>query len=316
MKSFSRTAKLFFRYAQIVAGKSYYHRPLRLGGVFRPGELAGYFNDLTVKTEWGGEVDEQGIPLIVLLDGRKLHFATTIVQKALGHWDQWLLTQDDEDKNTFLHLCSWLVARQDGQGGWDVGALLGLSLPSPYSAMVQGQCISAFVRAWRVSEDHKFAEGAWHAFELLRTPVSDGGPMIIQGNDVFLEEYVSIPRSSILNGWIYALFGLYDYWLAFGDSEAWNLYQRSLYTLKNSLHQYDTGYWSYYDVCGHVASGFYHDLHIHQLTALVMVDNDPLLARQRDRWMEYQQGLGNRARAFLVKAVQKLREPGVSMNVK
>lgn len=100
----------------MLAGKSYYHQPQRLGKLFHPGDIAGYFNDLTGKACWSGHVDGEGVPVNVLADGRRVYFATTIVQKALGHWDKWLLTSDAAEKEEFLKLCRWPLSRQDDRG--------------------------------------------------------------------------------------------------------------------------------------------------------------------------------------------------------
>jgi hypothetical protein len=300
----------------VLAGQSYYHQPQCLGKAFRPEELAGYFNDLTAKARWAGHTDEGGIPVNILADGRRVYLATTVVQKALGHWDKWLLTRNDGDRKEFLKLCGWLLARQDDNGGWPVWPELGLPLASPYSAMTQGECVSAFVRAWELTGDRAFAEGARRALDLMCRPLESEGPAIIEGESLFWEEAPTIPRSSILNGWIFALFGLYDFWLAFKDKNARELFRLSLDTLKGHLHEYDAGYWSYYDVQGHLASPFYHDLHIHQLTALAIIDNDSLVAEFRDRWIRYQQSWKNRVRALGVKVIQKLREPGEVMIVR
>ena len=147
-------------------------------------------------------------------------------------------------------------------------------------------------------------------------PLENGGPAIIGKESLFLEEAPAIHRSSILNGWIFALFGLYDFWLAFKDENARALFRLSLDTLKGHLHEYDAGYWSYYDVRGHLASPFYHDLHIHQLTALALIDNDTLVAEFRNRWIGYSQSWKNRVRALCVKAMQKLREPGEAVIIR
>lgn len=310
MTRLARWPRLFVRWAKVLVGQSYYHQPQRLGKAFCPKELAGYFNDLTLKTSWAGCTDEEGVPVNVLDDGRTVYFPTTIVQKALGHWDKWLLTHDDKDREMFLKLCRWLLARQSEHGGWPVWLELGLSLPSPYSAMTQGECISALVRAWKLTGDPQFAEGARRALDLMCKPVESGGPAIVEGEWLFLEEVPTMPRSSILNGWIFAIFGLYDFCLAFEDGNAHNFFRHSFNTLKSHLHEYDAGYWSYYDVQGHLASPFYHDLHIHQLSALAMVDNDCRLIEFRDRWIAYQQAWKNRVRALGVKVIQKLREPG------
>lgn len=305
--------RLLIRWARMLLGKSYYHQPQRLGQAFRPGELAGYFNDLTAKTHWAGHTDDEGIPVNILADGRRVYFATTVVQKALGHWDKWLLTRDDTDREEFFRLCHWLLDKQDNNGGWPVWSELGLSLASPYSSMTQGECISAFTRAWTLTKDDHFLKGARRALELMIKPIEDGGTSLYENGFFFLEEFPSRPRSTVLNGWIFSLFGIYDYWLALKDQEAYELFRRSLDTLKKHLHQYDAGYWSYYDTQGHLASPFYHDLHIHQLSALALVDQDPLWVEYRDRWALYQRKRWNKFKALGIKAVQKLKEPGESV---
>lgn len=299
---------LFIRWVKILTGKSYYHYPQRLGKAFRKGELAGYFNDLTGKTRWTGRVDEIGIPLNVLHDGRTIYFATTIVQKSLGHWDQWLLTSNDVHKKEFLRFCYWLLARQDRNGGWPIWPELKLLLPSPYSAMTQGECISAFLRAWKLTGDSEFLRGAKRAYDLMCRPIESGGVAIIEGQFFFLEEFPTLPRTSILNGWIFALFGLYDLWIATEDKNVGYLFNLSLKTLKHHLHEYDAGYWSYYDVKGRLSSPFYHDLHIHQLIALAMIYNDSLIVDYINRWIKYKKRLINRTKALLLKASQKIRD--------
>jgi len=298
------------KWVKFLAGKSYYHQPQRMGKSFLPNELAGYFNDLTAKTCWKGRSDNDGVPVNTLATGHRVYFVTTVVQKALGHWDQWLLNHEDIHKEEFLKLCRWLLIRQDDQGGWQVWSDLGLSLSSPYSAMTQGECISALVRAWKLTGDYVFATGARRAVDLMRRPIEKKGPAIFEGDYLFLEEMPTVPRCTILNGWIFALFGLYDYWLAFKDTTTFEIFNVSLGTLKQHLEKYDAGYWSYYDVLGHLSSSFYHDLHIYQLTALTLIDSDPVFTKFRNRWLDYEKSSKNRTRAFVVKAIQKLKEPG------
>jgi len=307
---FTKWFRLFIRWSKMLGGKSYYHQPQSLGKAFRPNELAGYFNDLSGKTQWIGSTDDEGVPVITLVDGRKVCFATTVVQKALGHWDEWLLEGQDRDKKEFLKLTRWLLSKQDEDGGWPVWRELNLLLSSPYSAMTQGECISAFVRAWKITRDDAYARGARQALALMCTSVEEGGTAVYEGKKIFLEEAPSNPRVSILNGWIFALFGLYDFWLAFGDKQTYRLFKQSLNTLLVHLGEYDAGYWSYYDVEKRLASPFYHDLHIHQLEALAAVESDPTLTQVLGRWEAYEDSKLNRFRALTVKTLQKLREPG------
>ena len=312
----TRWPRLFLRWAKVLAGKSYYHQPQQLGKAFHAGQIAGYFNDLTAKTRWAGDSDAEGIPVNVLEDGRRIYFATVVVQKAIGHWDKWLLTQDDTDRDEFLRLCRWLLARQDENGGWPIWPELGLSHSSQYSAMTQGECVSAFVRAWMMTDDPEYAKGAKRALDLMCRPIESGGPTIAINDELFLEEKPTNPRSSILNGWIFAIFGLYDFWLAFADENAHELFRASLTTLKSHLREYDAGYWSRYDINDHLASPFYHDLHIHQITALSMIDDDPCFREIRDRWIGYRSVRKNRIKALAAKGIQKLKEPGEAVIVR
>ena len=70
-------------------------------------------------------MDLEGIPVNVLMDGRKVYFMTTIIQKALGHHDMWLLTKNKKEYEEFIKLSYWLVDKQDNEGGWGIGSILG-----------------------------------------------------------------------------------------------------------------------------------------------------------------------------------------------
>jgi len=185
-----------------------------------------------------------------------------------------------------------------------------------FDMVPKGECISAFVREWKLTKDNAYAEWAKRALTLMRKPIEEGGPAIYVGKDIFLEEVPHNRRVSILNGWIFALFGLYDSWLVFNDKQTYEVFKQSLDTLLTHLGEYDAGYWSYYDVQKHLASPFYHDLHIHQLKALAMVENSSRLTQILGRWEAYQHSRLNRFRALSVKALQKLREPGEAVIIR
>lgn len=51
----------------------------------------------------------------------------------------------------------------------------------------------------------------------------------------------------------------------------------------------------------------------YQLSALALVDQDPLWVEYRDRWALYQRKRWNKFKALGIKAVQKLKEPGESV---
>ena len=98
-------------WSSMFAGTSYYHLPQKLGRAFVPGELKGYFNDLTGKTDWKGKIDQNGFPFNTLTNGDPVYFPILLCQKALGHWDRWLLQSDKDHRKQFLKIAEWLTAR-------------------------------------------------------------------------------------------------------------------------------------------------------------------------------------------------------------
>ena len=52
----------------------------------------------------------------------------------------------------------------------------------------------------------------------------------------------------ILNGFIWALWGIYDYWLLSSDKNIKILFDKYCDTLSNNIDRYDIGYWSLYEL--------------------------------------------------------------------
>jgi hypothetical protein len=299
----------------MLSGESYFHLPQGLGKSFQPGILNGYFNDMTGKIKWNGLVDKEGIPVAQLTDGSLCYFPTMIIQKALGHYDHYLFTGDSKDKVEFLRICNWLVKNQDAHGGWEVEGFMASGALSQYSAMSQGEAISAFVRAWKETNDQKYLDAAIKAHRLMITPMGEGGTAYYDGDDIYFEEYPVSGKNSILNGWIFALFGSYDLSLATkGDSG--NYFDKSLNTLLRALHFFDSGFWSLYDEKGALASPFYHDLHISQLEALFIVSREQVFKQHIVSWKRYRKSFFKRNYSIILKAYQKLKNPAQTVVLK
>ena len=263
-----------------------YHAPQPLGGCFRPNEVYGYFIDLSAKAEHRGRKDTRGIPLSQG-PGRVLYYHPTVVnQNALGHHDLWLKSGIPRHQHAFMAASDWLLEAQDVMGGWrcfnkndpyQTGGLpIGLphgwnEAASPYSGMSQGQAISVLVRAHRLTGDQKYSEAASRAFDLLTLAVSRGGVCEEVGGFLSIEEVPARPRNTILNGWIFAMLGAWDFWLDSHDSRALFFFERNLESLLRRLESFDLGWWSLYDERGHISKPFYHKLHVAQLLALSML---------------------------------------------
>jgi len=245
-----------------------------------------------------------GIPLLPVPGGRLTYHPTAICQEALGHYELWLKSRHPEDLKALLDASNWLVETQDDNGGWicfNLGAeasykgrLLGLpsswfaaerTMPaSLYSGMVQGQAISVLARAYAATGQEKFRASAQQAFELLRKDVRSGGVCSYSKGQVSIEEVPRQMRNTILNGWIFGMFGAWDLWLLSGGREPLVFFYRNYASLVQRLPEFDLGWWSMYDEAGNVAKPFYHRLHIDQLKALQILLPSPPLARTILHW--------------------------------
>lgn len=298
------------RWGAMARGHSYWHLSQGEGTQFVPGALEGYFNDLTGKAAWPGAVDPLGLPL-VSVNGRLQYFPVTVLQKGLGHWDLWLRSgrNDPAQRNQFERIARWAVATQDERGGWrvpDVGAAV-----SAYSAMSQGQGISLLCRAYSTNQGSEYISAAIKAAHLMLAPEAAGGTAYLAPEGIVLEETPLHQRRTILNGWIFALYGLHDLGLVVEDQGFRVALLSTVTALAALLPTFDAGFWSYYDSSGRVASPFYHRLHISQLRAMQksFPDVAPVFSAAASRFEYYQHRATDRTRAVMLKGIQKLRNP-------
>ena len=308
-----RYAALASRGVRMVFGQSYWHTTPHTERRFAPGALEGYFRDYSGKVDWQGAVDQSGMPLIDLGAGRLLVYPTTVFQKALGHWGEWLKggQLDAGHKEAFLAAAQWAVDTQDERGGWSCASVLGMNLASEYSAMTQGQGISVLVRADKLVRGQSFLRAARRAMEPMLIPLNEGGSARWAAEGLVLEEAPREPPNTILNGWVYGLFGLYDLALAAPQEPiASEALESTIGALETNLQRFDAGYWSFYDTSGNLASPYYHQVHITQLEALSNAfPNHAAFGETRIIYDRYATSRLNKWRAVAHKVAQKLRRP-------
>ena len=180
-----------------------------------------------------------------------------------------------------------------------------------YSGLAQGQGISLLVRAHAETGDQSFLQGAERAFTALIAPVSDGGTLHINGDGrAWIEEYIVDPPTHILNGFMWALWGVWDYFLATDEGKPKELFERCVETLTSNLHRYDIGFWSLYELSGTklkmIASPFYHSLHIVQLEIMFRLTGDEIFRMYVERWTTYRASRMKKARALGQKVAFKV----------
>jgi len=304
----------FKKWTMYAAGKSYQHHPQGIGAYFRPTELAGYFNDLRHKADWTGLLSDDGVPLVNTDTMPAFAFPIVIFQWGLGNWDCALGAPNDlKYRDCVLRAANWALKNQTEVGGWICWSGLKRPTISDYSAMAQGQAISLLVRCARAFPDQakEFTAAAERAAWFMCNSGQHALTSIVNGR-VCLQEYPGDALCGVLNGWVFALMGLYDLDLAQGHKKASERTLKLADDLAGSLNLYDNGYWSLYDLTGSVASPFYHELHVSQLLALGKVfRNIPAFYDVAKRFDQYGRRTSNRLRSIAQKVVQKLNQPSV-----
>ncbi len=94
-----------------------------------------------------------------------------------------------------------------------------------YSGLAQGQGISLLVRAHKTTGEPVYIDAAERAFGSLLKSTEEGGVMFTdERGDLWIEEYIVSPPTHILNGFIWAAWGVNDYFLATKNAAARELF--------------------------------------------------------------------------------------------
>ena len=308
--------------AYIMPGKSqltFWHETPQLNPAFSTNILSEYYMLFSEKGDYRGVHDPSGIPM---LDYRgrigPQYNPIAISQWGLGNYNSYRRTHESECKQKFLAASDWLCSHleQNCFGlwvwnhhfDWEYRTLL----KAPwYSGLAQGQGISLLVRAHHETKNQTYLDAAERAFAAFLKSTDEGGVLFTdEHGDLWFEEYIISPPTHILNGFIWASWGLYDYFLATRDRAAQQLFAAAVRTLRANLGRYDLGFWSLYEQSGTrlpmVASAFYHHLHIVQLGVMYRLTGDEIFTRYAERWANYARSHAKRTRALCYKCAFKL----------
>jgi hypothetical protein len=218
------------------------------------------------------------------------------------------------DRDVLENIARWALENQREDGSWDCFG----PIKSRYytvSSMGQGEGASFLFRMWKLFGRERYLEAAFRAVDCMLRPLEQGGTSILTENELFLEEYPQEPRRSVMNGWTFSLFGLYD--AAMLDPQRYGKpLRQTVATLKNHLSEYDLGFWSRYDLTGRVASPAYHELHIAQLRVLAVITKETAFDAFADRLACYARSKIKRAMAIGYKILQKLFEKSDAVLIK
>lgn len=292
------------KWYRMISGKSILHVNQGIGKTFSKDELYGYYNDLTEKISPLQKLDDNGIPLFENPDQSLTYFPTCICQYGLGAFDLYLIKGDLKYFETSKKCANWIIDNMEENGALNT---FSYEFPShPYSSMAQGEACSLLLRVFKETKDTRYFNAAKKAIDFMLLPIEKGGTCLYEFNDVIFKEYTHEP--TVLNGWIFSIFGLYDFTLVSKSSYYIDIYEKTMKTILRELDQYDVGYWSKYDCNDKIASPFYHKLHIAQLDMLYELSDDVRFYEVARKFELYQNNKFYYSKAFVIKALQKLKE--------
>lgn len=264
-----------------MVGGSVDFSPQPLGRHIDPHGIAGYYSDLSGKTKHSPEE----------MRGTEYDWVIPVAQVALGFWERRLDGEDTEAD--FLSAVEWLLTHSSEE---ELGLVWRTWFPVPKyglepgwsSAMGQGQAISVLLRAHRLSGEERYLELAEKALGPLLVPVSGGGLQSEIDGVAVLEEYPTQKPCGVLNGWIFALWGVHELSLVGERPEAAELFERSAAGVVRLLPRYDVGWWSCYSLYDYgrpdLAKPFYQQLHPVMLEGLELITGAPELGEYARRW--------------------------------
>jgi rhamnogalacturonyl hydrolase YesR len=157
-----------------------------------------------------------------------------------------------------------------------------LTMTAPwYSGMAQGLLLSSFTRLHRWTGAERYRDLADRTFRSL-VPARDGSrpdPWVshLADGHYWIEEYPVDPPPHTLNGKLFAIYGLYEYWRATGGDDAERLLRAALTTVDDRIAAYRVpGDLSYYCLGHRAQIEKYHAIHVGQLGKLYrMTGHDP-----------------------------------------
>ncbi len=290
------------KWCKMLMGQSISHVSQGVGTCYSKTGIEGYYNDLTEKVI--KDDPDILVPKYYVDSGEKIYFSIGIFQYGLAAYDLFLRTCEEIYRNKLIACADWAVDNQQDDGSWVTFA--NMYPEHPYSSMAQGEGISMLIRAHIQTQNEKYLNAVRKAKDFMLLSISDGGTVSYSGSNVYLYECTCVPL--VLNGWIFSLWGLYDYVKYIDDSEVQGVFDASLISLKKKLPDFDMKYWSRYWDGDRICSPFYHRLHIAQLSTMYDLFGDQIFKEYADKWEAYQNSFLKSQKAFVCKAVQKIME--------
>ena len=237
----------------------------------------------------GYTLDDQGVPLFEY-EGENYYHPVYMSQFGFKQLDWFRSTGDSayffRAVSTASRLKQMAVSKDSSvlfpnPFDFNVHSLNHELMEAPWlSAMTQGQALSLFCWLHDLTGDSNYmiwAEKIYNSYYRLKgSGHSDWVSCVDDNANIWMEEYPSDTPSFTLNGKIFAIIGLYDYYIATGDQEAKNILMAGITTIKNNVHRFrQENAPSLYCIKHQKSYTGYHQTHINLLRTLHAMTQDP-----------------------------------------
>jgi hypothetical protein len=170
--------------------------------------------------------------------------------------------------------------------------------PPWYSGMAQGYALAFFVRLWEQTRDPRYRTLADETYDSLRSLGRRSNPWVSRvdgGGYLWIEEYPQ-QLDRTLNGYMFALFGVYDYFVMTKDRGLYSadrhestgaLLRGGITTIKTFAGTFrNRDGVSDYCLAHHYRNPKYHPVHIRQFRQLERITGDPWFGRMADLYAQ------------------------------
>ncbi|MDO5049500.1 MAG: D-glucuronyl C5-epimerase family protein [Actinomycetaceae bacterium] len=239
---------------------------------------------------------------IIRVDGEEAYNYTSISQLALYNISQYKKTGTERFLQRAVTQAEAIIdlSEMRGEEMWlpyDYNFALNgekaFTIKAPwFSGMAQGQALSVFSRLAMLQPDvTKWAETRDALFATFKQIDRYPEPFSLSfSNDYYMwfEEFAgSTPPLMVPNGHMFAIFGLYDYWESTKDSQAQELLDAGLTTIRDAYGIYRnpgemSSYCTYMPRCRPIQHVKYHAIHAMQLHFLYLMTGDEEFERQSE----------------------------------
>ena len=151
-----------------------------------------------------------------------------------------------------------LATKRAGGIAWEYLFRFDGGAPPWTSGLSQGTALQVLSRAWSRFSEPADLTAAQQALAIYRQPPPQGVRVATRAGALYAE-YTYAPGDRILNGFIQALVGIYDYTAITRDPLGLELFEAGDAEARAEVPRYDTGHWSRYDQFGE-SSLNYHEL--------------------------------------------------------